>query len=139
MFLVLLLRFFSSDKFDQRNQKTGKCNYETNFSGKTRVAKISSTNTSLSFFTITCLIGHNTTIFFLNFATATVGGSVNWKNFIAQTSANYWYQYRPCLRLIIHFLVPKKPNHSSPLHLHYPQLHYFISYAILNWVQKNSG
>ena len=73
--------FFSSGKFDQRNQKTGKCNYEINFSGKSRVAKISRTNTSLSFLTYICLIGHKTTIFFFNFATATVGGSVNWKKF----------------------------------------------------------
>ena len=77
-FLFFFLDLFSSGKFDQRNQKTGKCNYEINFSGKSRVAKISSTNTSLSFFIIIiCLIGHNTTIFLLDFATATVFGSVN--------------------------------------------------------------
>ena len=30
-------------------------------------------------------------------------------------------------------------HYSSPPQLNYPQLHYFRSYAILNWVQKNSS
>ena len=29
--------------------------------------------------------------------------------------------------------------YSSPPQLSYPQLRYFCSYAILNWVQKNSS
>ena len=39
--------------------------------------------------------------------------------------------------LILHILI--LCLYSSPPQLRYPKLHYFRSYAILNWVQKNSS
>ena len=45
-------------------------------------------------------------------------------------------ELREFQRLVDYFI---EIRYSSPPQLHYPQLRYFCSYAILNWVQKNSS
>ena len=108
IFFILYFKMFKILKyiFEQGSHQTGKCQYEINFSGRSRVAQVSSTYTSLrESVTQNSLFNFIATIFFFCFVIATVGVFGSWKKNLFQVFYSFTKICEDFLSLICYLSV----------------------------------